>query len=393
MMWRGLLLLVIIFSAQPATFAQQADGRASSEESPAGLVPLAGGPAAAGDDVRGGENGQGEMAEDQGGMSSGQPGHRVDMQGPAFVTSDHVYRAGQWLGAYTYSSAYLDGNRTGATRLTDQQALDFLGPVPPGIPGVNAYMMVPTHGTIETHRLSVMHGITDDLNVYVVPTWMADSMHMLLRGGATVTSSNCGLSDIPFGVLWRVRKTDADEVILNFGVSAPTGDIDGTYLMPNGMAIRFPYPMRLGHGTWDACPAITYRYFFDRASVGMQGRCDVPMGFNDLGYRVGNEYRANVWFDYLLNADKTLAATFRVEGLWRDNYVGADAQLDPFGMPGNDPNMRGGEYLNFGYGVSYMLPHHLGRLDFEAVTPIVQNVRGVQLGTDWALAARYLKAF
>ena len=215
--------VVSLFFAQQATFAQQPDGKVSSEESPAGLVPLAGGPVVVGDDVRETGSGQGDMAGDQGGMGGGQPGHRVDMQGPAFVTGDHVYRAGQWLGAYTYSSAYLDGNRAGATRLTDQQALDFLGPVPPGIPGVNAYMMVPTHGTIETHRLSVMHGITDDLNVYVVPTWMVDSMHMLVRGGATVTSSNSGLSDLPFGVLWRVRKTDADEMILNFGLSARPG--------------------------------------------------------------------------------------------------------------------------------------------------------------------------
>ena len=98
------------------------------------------------------ENGQGDMAGDQGGMSSGQPGHRVDMQGPAFVTSDHVYRAGQWLGAVHLFECVPGWEPHGATRLTDQQALDFLGPVPPGTPGVNAYMMVPTHGTIETHR-------------------------------------------------------------------------------------------------------------------------------------------------------------------------------------------------------------------------------------------------
>ena len=289
---RSVLLLLFTFFAEQAIFAEQPDGKVSSEQSPTAFVLLTDTRVDAGDGVRGNQSGQGDTAGDQGGMGGGQPGHRVDMQGPAFVTGDHVYRAGQWLGAYTYSSAYVDGNRAGATQLTNQQALDFLGPVPPGIPGVDAYMMVPTHGTIETHRLSVMHGITDDLNVYVVPTWMMDTMHMLLRGGATVTSSNGGFSDLPFGVLWRVRKTDADEMILNFGLSAPTGDIDGTYLMPNGMAIRFPYPMRLGYGTWDACPAITYRYFFDRASVAVQGRCNVPMGSNDLDYRVGNEYRA-----------------------------------------------------------------------------------------------------
>ena len=86
-------------------------------------------------------------------------------------------------------------------------------------------------------------------------------------------------------------------------------------------------------------------------------------------------------------------ASFRVEGVWKDNFVGADPARDPLLAPGNDPDMRGGEFLNFGYGLSHRLPHNLGRLDFEAVTPIVQNFRGVQLGTDLMVAVRYLKAF
>ena len=117
------------------------------------------------------------------------------------------------------------------------------------------------------------------------------------------------------------------------------------------------------------------------------------MGLNDASYQVGDEYRVNGWFAYLLDEEKKLAATFRVEGLWRNNYVGADPALNPFGMPGNAPNMRGGDYMNFGYGIMYRLPHHLGRLDFEAITPIVQNVQGVQAGFDWAFAGRYLIMF
>ena len=114
------------------------------------------------------------------------------------------------------------------------------------------------------------------------------------------------------------------------------------------------------------------------------------MGLNDADYRVGDEYRVSAWFAYLLDEDKRLAATFRVEGLWRNNYVGADPRLNPFAMPGNDPDMRGGDYMNLGYGVMYRLPGHLGRLDFEAVTPIVQNVQGVQSGIDWGFAVRYI---
>lgn len=54
--------------------------------------------------------------------------------------------------------------------------------------------------------------------------------------------------------------------------------------------------------------------------------------------------------------------------------------------------MRGGEFLNFGYGLMFMRPRG-GRLNFEVTHPVVQNLRGVQLETDWAFAASYSKAF
>lgn len=116
------------------------------------------------------------------------------------------------------------------------------------------------------------------------------------------------------------------------------------------------------------------------------------MGLNDSNYRVGNEYRANAWFSYVLDSDRRLAATFRVEGLWRSNFVGADPQLNPNLISTADPDMRGGEFLNFGYGLIYMMPRG-GRFNFEVSNPVVQNLRGVQLETDWGLAASYSKAF
>jgi hypothetical protein len=48
--------------------------------------------------------------------------------------------------------------------------------------------------------------------------------------------------------------------------------------------------------------------------------------------------------------------------------------------------------LNLGYGLMYMLPKG-GRLNVEFTNPLVQNLRGVQLETDWGLAASYSKAF
>ena len=121
-------------------------------------------------------------------------------------------------------------------------------------------------------------------------------------------------------------------MVLTVGLSAPTGDIDNINPVAAGMATPFPYTMRLGHGTWDARPGATYRYFWDRASIGFQGLFDLPMGLNDAHYRVGDEYRVTGWFAYLLDAEKRLAVSYRVEGLWRTDYIGADPRLNPFSM-------------------------------------------------------------
>ena len=330
----------------------------------------------------------GDSMADDDGMGNGEHSHRVDMCSPAFVMFSHVLEAGNWQTGYRYSNTYMDGNRAGASNLSDQQALDFLGPG-------KMFMMVPTSMTMETHMLPIMRGVTDDVTAYVMPMWMVNMMDMVNRKGMITETANSGFGDLPFGALWRACKGENDELIFNVGFSAPTGNIDSINPMSMGMGApsRYPYTMRLGHGTWDARPAVTYRYYWDRASFGLQGSFDLPMGLNDLGYQVGDEYRVNAWFAYLLDEDKRLALTFRMEGLWRNNYVGADPGLNLMAMPGNDPNMRGGDFMNFGYGAMYMLPHHLGRLDFEVVTPIVQNVQGVQPGFDWAFATRYLITF
>ena len=284
-------------------------------------------------------------------------------------------------------------NQSGTTPLTDQQALDFIGTVPPGMPGVDAFMYAPTGMTMEMHMLHIMRGITDNVTAYVMPMWMDNTMEQVNRDGNVFRSTTSGFSDTEFGALWRIHRGDNDDLILNVGFSAPTANINTSMTMDMGMGMPMTmkdgYTMRLGHGTWDARPGITYKYYWDRMSLGLQGLIDVPLGMNDEQYQVGHEYRANAWVALLLDRQKKLAATFRVEGLWRGNVVGADPALNPAMISTADPNMQGGDYLNFGYGLMYQLPGHLGKLIGEYVHPVYQNLRGEQLSTVGALAVRY----
>jgi hypothetical protein len=349
------------------------------------------------DAVVGGDDGMragfDEMGGGHDGMGGGHGGHRADFQPPAAVMLAHVHSQGDWIVGYRYSNMYMRGNQTGTRPLTTQQALDFLGPVPPGIPGVNTFKMAPISMTMEMHMMPIMRAVTDDLTLYLMPTWLDNTMDMVGRNGAVVRATNGGFSDLSFGTLWRIYHGSSDEMVLTIGLSAPTGDIDNINPVAAGMATPFPYTMRLGHGTWDARPGATYRYFWDRASIGFQGLFDLPMGLNDAHYRVGDEYRVTGWFAYLLDAEKRLAVSYRVEGLWRTDYVGADPRLNPFSMSGANANMRAGQYLNFGYGVTYRLPSRLGLLEAEYVHPVVQDLEGVQGTTVGSLTVRYIKTF
>ncbi|MBP60857.1 MAG: hypothetical protein CMJ62_04945 [Planctomycetaceae bacterium] len=345
--------------------------------------------------VRWSEFGRASDGQQQGGESAGGhggiKGGRVDTHAPAFLVGEHVHKAGGWMFEYKYSNMFMQGNRAGTRNLTPQQSLDFIG-TPPGVPAQDFYVATPLRMTMEMHMLHFMRGVTDDVTAYIMPMWMVNTMDHLRRDGTDFTTSNGGFSDLHFGALWRVYNGSSDEWIVNFHFSAPTGDIANRTSIPMGMPGEFPYSMRLGHGTWDALPAITYRSYWERGSLGLQGSFGLPMGINDSDYRVGNEYRANAWFSQLLDHDKRLALTLRIEGLWRSNFVGADPELNPNMISTADPDMRGGEFLNLGYGVMYMLPGRR-RLKFEVTHPVVQNLRSVQLETDWALAASFSKAY
>ena len=167
----------------------------------------------------------GDSMADDGGMGMGQH-HRVDTSAPAFLFGARVLDPGKWETGYRYSNAYMEGNRSGTSSLSTLQALNFLGPVPPGIPGKTAFMMVPTTMTMESHMLPIMRGVTDDVTAYVMPMWMANTMQMVNRAGMTTEASDVGFGDLPFGVLWRAYRCDNDELIVNIGFSALTGDID-----------------------------------------------------------------------------------------------------------------------------------------------------------------------
>jgi len=317
--------------------------------------------------------------------SSGHGAHdikhdRTDSHAPAGLMGDHVHEQGEVMVEYRFLQMYMDNNRFGDQRVTSRQALDVTGV---------AFGVTPTNMSMEMHMLHFMYGWTDNITLYIMPMWMSNTMDHERRDGSTFRTHNDGFSDMPMGFLWRIYEGCTDELIVNFGFSAPTGDIDNLTQFGG----EFPYPMRLGSGTFDFMPGVTYRSFYDWGTIGAQLATDLPIGEAN-NYSEGDLYRLNFWGTWLAGREQRTALTYRVENWWQNQWNGFDPAFGalPTTVSTVRPDMRGGYRLSFGYGFIHTLPGG-GRLNFEMTHPVYQNLNGVQLETDWQLFASYSKAF
>ena len=317
----------------------------------------------------------------------------ADKHAPAGIMGAHVHHEGEVMLEYKYMNMYMEDNRVGEQTVTDQQALTIGQSL-----GTNNGA-TPTQMTMEMHMIHIMYGVTDDVTAYVMPMLLSNTMDHLRNNpfpnpavaGQPFTTHISGFGDMQLGALWRVWEGENDdELFLNLGASVPTGQVDRKTRVPSGgpMETEFPYPMRLGRGTFNFRPGATYKRYMENGSFGVQFQADLPVDENWDDYSVGEEYRITAWYAHLLTDRLSLSA--RIEGLFLENYDGADPDLNPAVISTVRPDMRGADLLNFGYGASWLVKGG-NLINFELIHPVHQDLDGIQLERDWWFAISWSK--
>jgi len=315
----------------------------------------------------------------------------ADKHAPAGLMGEHVHEPGEWMVEYKYMNMYMEDNRVGSSTISDVEAITIGNSL-----GTNVGA-TPTQMTMEMHMIHVMRGMTENITAYtmiMLPSLTMDH----IRGpsnpggpGTPFTTHNSGFGDLGLGALLRLYSDDDDDLIFNLGASVPTGDIFRTTTIPTAGALSqpLPYPMRLGSGTFNMRPGITFRRYFCRSSFGVQYQSDHPLGENYRGYSVGDDFRVNTWFSRLLTDG--LALSTRLENRWLTNFGGADPQTPDSMISTNVESFRGGYTLNLGLGVMALHKGHL--LNVELVPRLYQDLDGMQLETDFSLIVSWSKGF
>lgn len=312
---------------------------------------------------------------------------------PAGVMGEHVHDRGEWMVEYRFMSMSMEDNRAGKTVLSDTGAIAAGASSSP----VTNQGATPTEMTSQMQMAHIMYGATDNVTLYTMLMFPDLTMDHL-RGpanpagaGTTFRTHNSGFGDMRIGAVLRFYDSGQVQWIANLGGSLPTGDLYTLSTAPTGGRVfqPLPYPMRLGTGTFNFRPGLTYKYFADWWTWGAQIQSDLPIGRNYRGYDVGEEYRFNTWTQYLVN--DSLALSLRGEHVTRTSYDGADPEAIDALISTNVETFRGGYWYSLGVG---MQASRWGQyFNFEIVPTLAQDLDGIQLETDYSVIASWSTSF
>ena len=222
--------------------------------------------------------------------------------------------------------------------------------------------------------------------------------------GTTFTTRSHGYGDTPVSAIIKLKEWDRAALLLNLGISIPTGSIDEMDFtpLPAASVKVLPYPMQLGSGTFDLLPGLTYIWQHEKFSGGAQAKGTIRLGENDQDYTLGDRFSSTAWVSWL--ATKSLSTSARIEWQAWGDIDGADSRIgtnapfapNPPTVPTAQTNLRDGQRIDVHWGINWVTekgPGRNQRLAAEIGIPVYQNLDGPQLETDLLLTLGWQMAF
>ena len=304
---------------------------------------------------------------------------------PIGVMGDHIHKAGSAMLSYRYNKMGMKGNLDGTNQVSTGQIL-------------SRFMMAPVEMDMEMHMVGAMVGVTEDLTLAAMGSYIRKEMQQVMRNGMRFRASVEGLGDTKIGAIYRLAQpTHHTQLLLNAGLSIPTGSVDERVSTPMNPSAKAGYPMQLGSGSWDPMLGLTLTHHLSEAwSTGAQARSVFRLHDNSEGYRFGNEYGLSGWVAH--SATDWLSLSARLDGRVLGDVRGSDSELNPMMMQMANPDLTGGTRVDALLGANIVLPDSWGaasgqRLAIEFGAPIYQHLDGPQMETDYRLTAGWQLAF
>ena len=317
------------------------------------------------------------------------PQVRPDSHAPIDVMGDHAHKQGELMLSYRLMHMVMNGLLDDTTRVETTTVL-------------KDFMMAPTTMTMQSHMFGAMFAPHNRVTLMAMTSYLCNFMemeaaHIHTHGGhdhpvGHHEMSSAGIGDVKAETLVTLFHTPALNMLLNGGISLPTGSIEKNN---STEATILPYPMQLGSGSFELHPGLTVLgYHRDTWSYGGQIRGKFRLNENARGYRLGPSVSATAWGAYRLAAWLSVSGRFSLSH-W-ENIAGSDPELNVNRSPTHRPDLRAGTRVDVTVGCNAMVPNGVlagQRIAVELRMPVYQNLAGPQLKTDWGVVLGWQYAF
>ena len=319
---------------------------------------------------------------------------------PIMVMGDHMHKAGEYMVSLRHMDMSMDGNLSGTDDIADSAILDIANSH--GAPA--QLRVVPQKMDMKMTMLGAMFAPSDSVTLMLMAMHIENTMTLKTYHAMNKTllgsfkSRSEGTGDTTVGALIRGGETRAGKWHYGLGLSLPTGSIKqtGTVLTPMNMTAtgkRLPYPMQLGSGSYDLKPSITYNGDWGRWRVGAQANAVVRLNDTNADYRLGDKAGLQGWA--MRRFTDWLSASVRFDVSHQGKIDGQDSNIT-LPVQTAQTNFSGGTFANLSLSVNLIgqsgaLADH--RLAIEWVSPVYQDVHGVQMEREDTLMIGWQKAF
>ena len=323
---------------------------------------------------------------------------------PLGVMGDHLHETGEVMLSYRFMHMGMAGNRIGDSEVSPETITTtvpnrFFGrPMQPP-----TLRVVPTKMTMQMHMFGVMYAPTDWVTLMAMLNYTEKEMeHITFMGGAgttrlgSFTTESSGLGDTRLAALIRLFESGNHKAHANLGVSLPTGSTNETdsILTPMGARPnpRLPYAMQLGSGTLDFLPGVTYTGNLNSIGWGAQYAGTIRTE-KDNGYQWGDKQSITGWASYAPR--HWLSFSTRLEFNTMGKIDGSDSRIVA-PVQTADPNNYGGERIDLKLGLNlagqsdWTIGH---RIAIEGGIPVLQDLNGPQMETDYMISVGWQYAF
>lgn len=302
----------------------------------------------------------------------------------------------------SYIDVEFDGYRDGTKDLSINDVL-FSGPLLEARTDKN-FPVVPTIIRQKVTQFKGAYDISDQFSVSLsIPYIRQETDHVSsVPGFDEFLIVSEGLGDIESGVSWFKRFNQNNSLLINLGLSLPTGSINEKGRTPRNanMDTQLPYTMQLGSGTFDLKPSIIYTGKTGDWSYGGNLSLTLRTGENSRDYRLGNVYQGDIWTRYHL-AD-WIQPSLRINAIAWETISGQDDEITvpvpgfPYPAAVTNPNYFGGEKLLAQFGLRLRDPNcwlQNSFLEVEAGIPIYERLNGPQPSENWRFSASLVLNF